>query len=150
MEFVNSFTRLVIKMLVIVLSLILIFSLVEFIFILGRAIFTHHAAFDFSAATIDRSKLFLSQVQGFISAILLLTIVIELISSLMEYLKVGSANYVVIIIEIALIAIVRHILAIDLEHLEPNMLLGVSALIFVLSLTYLVLTKKLRLPGTKE
>jgi len=85
--------------------------------------------------------LFLSQVQGLISAILLLTIIIELIHSLTEYIKAGTTNYVVIISEIALIAIVRHILALDIEHIDPQSLIGLSALILVLGLFYLISTK---------
>jgi hypothetical protein len=65
-----------------------------FIFLVGRAALTNHAAFSFSPEPLDRSKLFFAQVQGLIAAVLLLTILIELIASLIEYLKVGSANYV--------------------------------------------------------
>ncbi|MBL7844264.1 MAG: phosphate-starvation-inducible PsiE family protein [Cyclobacteriaceae bacterium] len=144
MEIINTITKRVIQVLIVLITFMLLYSLVEFIFLLGRSALTHHAAFNFSPGPIERSKVFFGQVQGLIAAILLLTILIELISSLVEYLKVGSANYVTVITEIALIAIVRHLLAIDFEHASAGVLLGLSALIFVLGLFYL-LTKK---PGS--
>jgi uncharacterized membrane protein (DUF373 family) len=149
MELVNTITRKVIQVLIVLITLVLIYSLVEFIFLLGRAAFTQHAAFSFSPEPLDRSRLFLSQVQGLIAAVLLLTILIELISSLVEYLKVGSANYVTVITEIALIAIVRHLLSIDFEHVKADVLMGLSALIFVLSLFYLVTSKRIVFKGLK-
>jgi uncharacterized membrane protein (DUF373 family) len=121
---------------------ILIFSSIEFIFLLGRATLTHLEAFSFSSKPIDSSKLFFTQVQGLIAAVLLLTILIELITSLTEYLKVGSANYVTVITEIALIAIVRHLLAIDFEHVRADVLLGLSSLILVLGIFYTVTSKR--------
>lgn len=147
MEFVHTLTKKVIQVLIVLLTFILIFSSIEFIFLLGRATFTHLAAFSFSPEPIDRSKLFFSQVQGLIAAVLLLTILIELIASLIEYLKVGSANYVTVITEIALIAIVRHLLAIDFEHVHADVLFSLSALIFVLGLFYLVTSKRLVFKG---
>lgn len=147
MELVHTITKRVIQVLIVLITFILIYSTVEFVFLLGRAAFTHLAAFSFSPEPIDKSKLFFSQVQGLIAAVLLLTILIELISSLVEYLKVGSANYVTVITEIALIAIVRHLLAIDFEHVHADVLLGLSALIFVLGFFYLVTSKRLVFKG---
>jgi uncharacterized membrane protein (DUF373 family) len=146
---INKITRLVIRILIVSITCMLIYSLAEFIFLAGRAALTYHAAFSFSPEPLDRSKLFFSQVQGLIAAILLLTILIELIASLIEYLKVGSANYVTVITEIALIAIVRHLLAIDFEHVHADVLLGLSALIFVLGLFYLVTSKHFVFKGLK-
>jgi uncharacterized membrane protein (DUF373 family) len=147
MELVHTITKRVIQVLIVLITFMLIYSSVEFIFLLGRTALTHLAAFNFSPEPIDRSKLFFSQVQGLIAAVLLLTILIELISSLIEYLKVGSANYVTVITEIALIAIVRHLLAIDFEHVHANVLLSLSALIFVLGLFYLVTSKGIMFKG---
>lgn len=94
MELANTLSRLVIRILIVLITFILIYSIAEFIFLAGRAALTNHAAFSFSPEPLDRSKLFFAQVQGLIAAVLLLTILIELIASLIEYLKVGSANYV--------------------------------------------------------
>lgn len=150
MELINIITRKVIQVLIVLITLMLLYSLIEFIFLLGRAALTQHAAFSFSPAPVDRTRLFFSQVQGLIAAVLLLTILIELISSLIEYLKVGSANYVTVITEIALIAIVRHLLAIDFEHVQADVLLSLSALVFVLGLFYLATSKRILAKFNRE
>jgi uncharacterized membrane protein (DUF373 family) len=147
---IHKVTRLAIQILIVLITCMLIYTLAEFIFLAGRAALTQHAAFNFSPDPIDRSKLFFSQVQGLIAAVLLLTILIELIYSLVEYLKVGSANYVTVITEIALIAIVRHLLSIDFEHVHADVLLGLSALIFVLGLFYLLTSKRIVFKGLKS
>jgi len=146
---IHKVTRLVISILIVVITFMLIYSLAEFIFLAGRAALMQHAAFNFSPEPVDKSRLFFNYVQGLIAAVLLLTILIELISSLIEYLKVGSANYVTVITEIALIAIVRHLLSIDFEHVHADVLLGLSALIFVLGLFYLVTSKRIVFKGLK-
>jgi uncharacterized membrane protein (DUF373 family) len=149
MELINTITRKVIQVLIVLITLMLMYSLVEFIFLLGRAVLMQHGAFNFLPEPVDKSRLFFSHVQGLIAAILLLTILIELIGSLIEYLKVGSANYVTVITEIALIAIVRHLLSIDFEHVHADVLLGLSALIFVLGMFYLVTSKRIVFKGLK-
>lgn len=142
MKYLPAFTKNITKVLIGLLIVILIFSLFEFVLLVIRAALKYHAAFDIGAETLNKENLFLSQVQGLISAILLLTIIVELIHSLAEYIRAGSTNYVIIISEIALIAIVRHILGLDIEHTNPLSLFGLSALIFVLGLFYLIASKK--------
>lgn len=150
MKYIPIFTKFIVKALIALLSIILVFSLLEFVILVVRAAINNHAAFDFGTQPLIRENLFLSQVQGLISAILLLTIIIELIHSLAEYIKAGSTNYVMIISEIALIALVRHILALDIEHISPLSLLGLSALILVLGLFYLISTKKIFVKNDNE
>lgn len=145
LSLVNKYTRIIIKVIIILLAMILLYSLIEFIFIIGRSMFVSTEAFKLSSDPYNRDKLFISQIQGLISAVLLLTILIELINSLVEYLKIGNSNYVMIIVEIALIAIARHILAIDLEHIQPGILLGLSSLIFVLGLFFIIIKWKIKL-----
>jgi uncharacterized membrane protein (DUF373 family) len=145
LSLVNKYTRIIIKVIIILLAMTLLYSLIEFIFIIGKSMVVSTEAFKLSSDPYNRDKLFISQVQGLISAVLLLTILIELINSLVEYLKIGNSNYVMIIVEIALIAIARHILAIDLEHIQPGILLGLSSLIFVLGLFFIIIKWKIKL-----
>lgn len=81
---------------------------------------------------------------GFIAATLLITIIIEVIESLREYQKKNKINYVKVILEIAIIAVIRHILIIDFEHSNAGILIGVSSLILVLGLFYLILNKNIK------
>jgi uncharacterized membrane protein (DUF373 family) len=91
------------------------------------------AIFDFTSNTVDTSNLFVQHVQGFIAGILLLTILIELIQSFLILQKTeGHSRYLIILYEIAMIAIVRHLFAMDFEHIEGSRLLGISILVLVL------------------
>ena len=97
---------------------------------------------NFLNPTINQENLFIASVQGFVSAVLLITILIEIIQSLREYQEKSKINYVKVILEIAIIAIIRHVLIIDFEHASTSILIGLSSLIFVLGLFYLILNNK--------
>ena len=142
-QFIHSIIKVTVKVLIFLLLLVLLYSVAEFIFIVIKGFIRFNGAFSFSTEPFDRERLFFTQVQGLISAVLLLTIVIELIQSLIGYLKSDTTNYVGVIVEIALIASVRHILTIDLEHTQSGILYGLSALILVLGLFFLVMNRKL-------
>ena len=147
-SWINYIIKVTVKILIFLLLLVLLYSVAEFIFIVVKGFIRFNGAFNFTPEPFDRERLFFTQVQGLISAVLLLTIVIELIQSLIGYLKSDTTNYVGVIIEIALIASVRHMLTIDLEHIQSGILYGLSALILVLGLFFLVLNRKL-MSGTK-
>jgi len=141
MKLVSTISNLTIRVLIFFLTVILIVSLLELGVLLVKAVLASNEILIFRDSPIVKEGLFLSKVQGFIAAVLLITILIELIASLVEYLKVGSANYVRIIVEIALIALIRHLLGIDVEHVATGTLLGISALLLVLGGFYYLLKK---------
>ena len=147
-SYIHSIIKVTVKILIFLLLLVLLYSVAEFTFIVVKGFIRFNGAFNFSTEPFDRERLFFTQVQGLISAVLLLTILIELIQSLIGYLKSDATNYVGVIVEIALIASVRHILTIDLEHIHSGILIGLSALILVLGLFFLVINRKL-MSGTK-
>ena len=142
-SYIHSIIKITVKILIFLLLLVLLYSVAEFVFIVIKGFIRFNGAFNLTGEPFDRERLFFTQVQGLISAVLLLTIVIELIQSLIGYLKSETTNYVGVIIEIALIASVRHILTIDLEHIESGILYGLSALILVLGLFFLIINRKL-------
>lgn len=145
MNFINQFTKFVTRILIVLLAVILAVSLVEFIVLVVRAGLTHQAAYDFAGGPLDKEKLFVSEVQGLIGGILLLTILIELIHALKKDLTLSSHIYVTVITEIALIAIVRHLLVLDVAHMDGVTIIGLSALVLVLGLFYLLATGRLKL-----
>lgn len=147
MTLIDKFTHFCIKVAIILLTLILIYSVAELTVLLIKSMINQSGAFNLNLERPDREGLFLTRVQGFISGVLLITILVELIHSLTEYIKGKGANYLKIIVEIALIAIIRHLLAIDVEHIDPMVLIGISLLILVLALAYLFLGKYLKLPS---
>lgn len=143
MKLVSTISNLTIRVLIFFLTIILIVSLLELGVLLFKAVLASNEILISRDSPLVKEGLFLSKVQGFIAAVLLITILIELIASLVEYLKVGSANYVKIIVEIALIALIRHLLGIDVEHVATGTLLGISALLLVLGGFYYLLKKPL-------
>jgi uncharacterized membrane protein (DUF373 family) len=141
MKIIPQLTHLTIKILVFFLIIILVVSLLELGGIMVKAILSSDEIFIFRNSPLVKEGLFLSKVQGLISAVLLITILIELIGSLVEYIKEGNANYIKIIVEIALIALLRHLLGIDVEHVATGTLLGISTLLLVLGGFYFLLLK---------
>lgn len=137
-SFIDKIIQLSIKVLIILLTLVLLYSVAELIIIVFKSFIVKTEAFVNIHEKYDTTNLFLSTVQGIIAAVLMITIIIEVIYSLVEYLKKGEKSYFKIIIEIALIALVRHLLAIDIEHIDPIILVGTSALILVLGMFYLI------------
>jgi uncharacterized membrane protein (DUF373 family) len=133
MTLVDRFIRISLYVLVLLLAVVLAVSLVELVALVVRALMAKTAAYSLDPAPVDREGLFLTTVQGFIAGVLLITILVELIRSLIEYLQRGSAEYVVVMFEIALIAVVRHLLALDFEHVDPLILPGLALLLGVLA-----------------
>jgi uncharacterized membrane protein (DUF373 family) len=134
-------TNLTIHILIYFLVLILIVSVLELGGLILKAILSSNEILIFRGTPVVKEGLFFSKIQSLIAAVLLITIVIELIVSLAEYLREGSTNYVKIIVEITLIAILRHLIGIDLEHLDGGTLGGISAIVLVLGGFYYLLIK---------
>jgi uncharacterized membrane protein (DUF373 family) len=130
---VDRFIRISLYALVLLLAVVLAASLFELVALVVRAVLAKTADYSLDPAPVERNALFLTTVQGFIAGVLLITILVELIRSLIEYLQRGSAEYVVVMFEIALIAVVRHLLALDFEHVDPLILPGLALLLGVLA-----------------
>jgi uncharacterized membrane protein (DUF373 family) len=137
--------RYVIKTMIVLLTVIMIYSMLEIVAIVLRTILVRNEILNFFNPTINQENLFIGSVQGFISAVLLITILIEVIVSLHEYQDKNTTNYIKVILEIAIIAVIRHILVIDYKHASSDSLIGFSFLILVLGLFYLVMNDKIKL-----
>ena len=79
--------KIVISSLIILLTGIMIYSLLEIILITIRTMIFKNEILNFLSPTINKENFFIASVQGFISAVLLITILIEIIESLREYLR---------------------------------------------------------------
>jgi len=140
----DKIIKVTVNTLIILLTVIMIYSMLEIVLITLRTIFVKNEIINFLNPTIDRNNLFITSVQGFIAATLLITIIIEVIESLRDYQKKNKINFVKVILEIAIIAVIRHVLIIDFEHANAGILIGVSSLILVLGLFYLILNKNIK------
>ena len=140
----DKIIKITVNTLIILLAVIMIYSMLEIVLITLRTSFVKNEIINFLNPTINRDNLFINSAQGFIAATLLITIIIEVIESLREYQKKNKINYVKVILEIAIIAVIRHVLIIDFEHANAGILIGVSSLILVLGLFYLILNKNIK------
>ncbi len=81
---------------------------------------------------------------GFLSVL----IGIELLHTIKMYLK-EDVVHVEIVLLVALIGVSRHVIDLDLEHLEPLKFFGISSLIIVLSTGYFFIKKGMMLNRKK-
>jgi uncharacterized membrane protein (DUF373 family) len=82
-----------------------------------------------------------SAVQRVFSGVLLLLLGLELLETLKTYFSDYHVRTEVILI-VAMIAVGRHIVQIDFEHMAPGSLTGVAMLILALSISYFLVRKK--------
>ena len=121
-------------LLVLILAVILVYTSVEFIVLVIRTIINRTAVFDISQPTINVEDLFMVHVQGLIAGVLLLTIIIELIHTLIISLDDNKrSNYLVILFEIGTIAVIRHLFIYELDHIEGINIIGIGFLLLVLA-----------------
>jgi len=126
-----------INFIAILLLLILIYSSLEFVYILFVSIVKHPLNID--PNNFNKNSLFLGIVLQLISAILLILIIVEILELVIHYKIVGKQRYLTLVIEIAIISLVRHLIALDVEHIDFYNSLGISILLSVLGAFYLIL-----------
>lgn len=82
-----------------------------------------------------------SAVERVFAGVLLLLLGLELLETLKTYFSDYHVRIEVILI-VAMIAVGRHIVQIDFEHMAPGALAGVAMLILALSLSYFLVRKR--------
>ncbi len=118
-----------------ILGVILVYSTFEYLALVIRTIINRTTAFDLSQRTINVDDLFLVHVQGLIAGILLITIIIELIHTLLTSLDEKKRNnYLAILFEIGTIAVIRHLFIYELDHIKGINVIGIALLLLVLGL----------------
>jgi len=128
-KFLNGFTWVLIG----VLGIILVYSTAEYLFLVFRTIINRADIFDLSQRTVNVENLFLVHVQGLIAGLLLLTIIIELIHTLLASLDpTKKNNYLLILFEIGTIAVIRHLFIYELDHIKGVNVIGIALLLLVL------------------
>lgn len=129
-------------LLIIILTIILFYSSAEFLVLVVRTMLNRTAAFDFSTPAINTENLFLVKVQGLIGGVLLLTIIVELIQTLLTSLRKDKNHlYLVILFEIAIIAVIRHLFIYEFDHMNGVTIIGIAFLILVLGVMNLLYRK---------
>lgn len=122
--FLKMFEKVIILALMIMMVVVVIVSTIE----LGRILVVD--LLDFNGSLIDITQLL--DIFGFF---LLILIGVELLETIKAYL----ANHVVhveIVTEVALIAIARKVIILDVKEMKPEMVLSVAALILAIAVAY--------------
>jgi uncharacterized membrane protein (DUF373 family) len=80
-------------------------------------------------------------VEKVFAGVLLLMLGLELLKSLTKFF-VGFEVQVQIILVVAMIAVTRHIMLVDLEHTDWTILVGAAALILALAISYMLVRRQ--------
>lgn len=129
--------NLCLKLVTLVLMAILLYSVVEFIVIFIQALINHPIVF-YDGAILEE-KTFMSIVLKLIAAVLLILIILEIIELVKDYNQISKKDYLALVIEIAIISMVRHLIVLDYSHIEANVFLGIGAILLVICAFYLFL-----------
>lgn len=131
-----------IKLLTLVLLCILVYSVLEFCLLFIQSLINH--PLNFYIGEIRKENTFLGVVLNLIAGILLILIIVEIIELVKDYHQVSKKDYLALVIEIAIISIVRHLIVMDFEHLESNAIFGLGIVLFVICGFYIFLRLKKR------
>ena len=130
LDYIRKFERIMYIALIILLGGVILFSIVELVWILYVGIFR------ITEYRLDNLELI--QVFGFF---LLVVIGIELLDTLKAYLR-ENVIHVEIVILVAVIAIARKVIIIDVKEYSGLALVGIAAIILALSVGYYLIKKK--------
>jgi uncharacterized membrane protein (DUF373 family) len=139
-QVMDWFERVVIYVLIVLMMLIIVLALAGFIIILIQ---------DVSRQPVTIFNI--DQILEFFGYILLVLIGVELLDTIRAYL-LEHVVHVEVVLEVALIAVARKIIILELKEVSPATLFGIAALVAALSVAY-YLEKKGRLnslPGSHD
>lgn len=133
-DFLKKFERLIVKVLIVMMVIIVFLATVELGWIILKDIVTS------PILLLEISELL--EIFGFF---LLVLIGIELLETIKAYLN-EEVVHVEIVLEVALIAIARKVIILDLNKYSALTLMGMAALIVAVAAGFYVVKKKIRAP----
>lgn len=137
LKFVDKIERVVIITLLFSLLIVVVYTAVVFLFMLFNGIITSiESSFSDNNILVHLHKVF----GGFLSVL----IGIELLHTIKMYLK-EDVVHVEIVLLVALIGISRHIIDLDIIHIKPITIFGISSLVLALSIGYYLIKKGMRI-----
>ena len=132
-SWLRKFEHMIIRALIVMMAIIILISTIELGYLLVKDIVTPPVFF----FEIDE----LLELFGFF---LLILIGIELLETIKAYLK-DQVVHSEIVLEVALIAIARKVIILDLKAYDTTILIGIAALIISIAGAYYILRRKLRI-----
>lgn len=137
LNIVESIEKVIIVVLLVSLLIVVIYTGIVFLGLLFGGIL------EGLENSFSRDNNILQHLHGVFGGFLSVLIGIELLHTIKMYLK-EDVVHVEIVLLVALIGISRHVIDLDIAHLEPLKLFGISALIIVLSGGYFLIKKGMR------
>jgi uncharacterized membrane protein (DUF373 family) len=137
-QWLRTFEHLIIRSLIYMMAVIIFISTIELGYLLVKDIISSPVFF----LEIDE----LLELFGFF---LLILIGIELLETIKAYL-IDKVVHSEIVLEVALIAIARKVIILDLKEYDSIGILGIAALIITISLSYYIIRRKIRVDLSKD
>ena len=132
-RWLRTFEHTIIRALILMMAVIILISTIELGYLLIKDIVRQPVFF----LEIDQ----LLELFGFF---LLILIGIELLETIKAYLQ-DQVVHSEVVLEVALIAIARKVIILDLKEYDTTVLIGIAALILAISGAYYILRRKLRI-----
>ncbi len=132
-SWLRKFEHTIIKALIVMMAVIILISTIELGYLLVKDIITPPYFF----FEIDE----LLELFGFF---LLILIGVELLETIKAYLR-DKVVHSEVVLEVALIAIARKVIILDLKEYDTTILIGIAALIVTISGAYYIVRRKLRI-----
>jgi uncharacterized membrane protein (DUF373 family) len=134
-EAIKKFERVIILSLMIMMSMVVLLATIELGWIIIKDIFTP------PFFLLEINELF--EIFGLFMLVL---IGIELLETIAKTYTNKDSNHAKIVMAVALIAIARKVIILDVENYSGQALLGIAAIILALSIGYYLIQCKIRLP----
>jgi uncharacterized membrane protein (DUF373 family) len=131
---IMKFERVIVVSLVIMMSLVVLLATIELGWIIIKDIITPPLFF------LEINELF-----DIFGMFMLVLIGIELLETIAKTYTNQNANHAKIVMAVAIIAIVRKVIILDVEKYSGQALIGIAAIILALSIGYYLIKRKTRL-----
>lgn len=128
---IKSFEKIIIRVLVVLMAFVLLLSTVELAWVIIKDIITPPILLLEIDELIDIFGLFM-----------LVLIGIELLDTIAKTYMAESTNHAQIVMAVAIIAIARKVIILDVKDLSGLALVGIAAIILALSIGYYLIKKK--------
>jgi uncharacterized membrane protein (DUF373 family) len=140
LPFIKSFEKIIIRVLVVLMAVVLLLSTVELAWVIVK-----------DAITPPILLLEIDELLEIFGLFMLVLIGIELLETIAKTYMAESVDHAQIVMAVAIIAIARKVIILDVKDLSGLALLGIAAIILALSIGYYLIKKKdERLKGSPQ
>ena len=131
LPFIKSFEKIIVRILVVLMSFVLLLSTVELAWVIIKDIITPPILI-----------LEIDELLEIFGLFMLVLIGIELLDTIAKTYMAESVDHAQIVMAVAIIAIARKVIILDVKDLSGLALVGIAAIILALSIGYYLIKKK--------